>query len=72
VKRIAANAWALVTASQNAAGPPVVDSATTAASGIRMTRLRYAVASAPADRRASGAKAAAHARRRQGDGVSSC
>jgi hypothetical protein len=46
VKRIAANACALVTASQNAAGPPV-DSAATAASGIRTIRPRWAVASAP-------------------------
>src|SRR3954447_20651404 len=46
-KRIAANACCPGTASQNADGPPVVDSATTAASGMRTTRLRYAVASAP-------------------------
>ena len=70
VKRIAASACALVTASQNADAPPVVDSATTAASGIRTTRLRYAVASAPpiagpADAQRCAAPAAAAARRRQ-------
>src|SRR6476660_1390031 len=47
VKRIAASACGPVTACQNAAAPPLVDSATTAASGSRTTRLRYAVASAP-------------------------
>jgi hypothetical protein len=40
VKRIAANAWSPVTARQNADGPPVVDSATTAASGMRTIRPR--------------------------------
>jgi hypothetical protein len=40
VKRIAANACALVIADQNADNPPAVDSTTTAASGIRTMRLR--------------------------------
>ena len=79
MKRIAANACALVTASQNAPAPPVVDSATTAASGMRTIRLRYAVASAPAIAGPARRRWRAPPRAvpvppatRQPDGVSSC
>ena len=44
MKRSAATAWRLVTASQNASRPPSVERTTTAASGSRTMRLSHSVA----------------------------
>ena len=65
VKRSAATAWRLVTASQNASRPPSSDCATTAASGSSTMRLSHSVAMPrPSAPDAAGGRAAWRAPRR--------